>query len=78
MLINKLKDDIKDETMMVDDLKQKVDEYEDIIDWMESEYEETCHNYQTKIDSIEAYYTAIIAKNTPRYVMKQWVKKNLQ
>ena len=73
-LINELKDDIQDETMMVDDLKQKVNEYEDIIDWMEHKYEETCQNYQTKIGSIEAYYTAIIAKNTPRYVMKQWVK----
>jgi len=73
-LINELKDDIQDETMMVDDLKQKVNEYEDIIDGMEHEYEETCQNYQTKIGSIEAYYTAIIAKNTPRYVMKQWVK----
>ena len=73
-LINELKDDIQDETMMVDDLQQKVNEYEDIIDWMEHEYEETCQNYQTKIDSIEAYYTAIIAKNTPRYVMKHWVK----
>ena len=73
-LINELKDDIQDETMMVDDLKQKVNEYEDIIDWMEQEYEETCQNYQTKIDSIKAYYTAIIEKNTPRYVMKHWVK----
>jgi hypothetical protein len=60
--------------MMVDDLQQKVNEYEDIIDWMEHKYEETCQNYQTKIDSIEAYYTAVIAKNTPRYVMKHWVK----
>ena len=73
-LINELKDDIQDKTMMVDDLQQKVNEYEDIIDWMEHEYEETCQDYQTKIDSIEAFCTAIIAKNTPRYVMKHWVK----
>jgi hypothetical protein len=41
---------------------------------MEHEYEESCQEYETQIDSMKAYYEAIIAKNSPRYVMKHWVK----
>jgi hypothetical protein len=51
-------------------LKKKVGEYEEIIVWMEHKYTESCQDYQTQIDCIEAYYTAFIAKNTPQYVMK--------
>ncbi len=73
-LINKLKDEINDKTRTIDNLKKKVGEYVEVIDWMEHEYEERCQEYETRIDSLKAYYEAIIAKNSPRYVMKHWVK----
>jgi hypothetical protein len=41
---------------------------------MEHEYEERCEEYETRIDSLKGYYEAIIEKNSPRYVMKHWVK----
>ncbi len=73
-LINELKDEINNKTRTIDDLKKKVGEYDEVIDWMEHEYEERCQEYETQIDSLKAYYEAIIAKNSPRYVMKHWVK----
>ena len=44
---------------------------------MEHEYEERCQGYETRIDSLKGYYEAIIGKkNSPRYVMMNWVKIN--
>ena len=73
-LINILKDEINDEQRVILELRSKVDEYEAIIDSMEQEYEDECNNHQTKITSIEAYYEEIILKQSPRHVMKRWVK----
>ena len=58
----------------VEELQSKVDEYEVIIDCMEIEYKDKCNEHCTKIASIEAYYQAVIAKNSPHYMMKHWVK----
>jgi hypothetical protein len=58
----------------VEELQIKVDEYEAIIDCMEIEYEDKCNKHCTKIASIEAYCQAVITKNSPRYVIKHWVK----
>ncbi len=41
---------------------------------MEIEYEDKCNEHRTKIASIETYYQAVIAKNSPLYMMKHWVK----
>jgi methyl-accepting chemotaxis protein len=46
-LINELKDEINDKTRTIDDLKKKVGEYDEVIDWMEHEYEERCQEYET-------------------------------
>ena len=73
-LINELKDEVNDEKKVILDLCSKVDEYEVIIDCMEQEYEEKCNEHCTKISSIKAYYEEIIRKQSPRYVMKHWVK----
>jgi methyl-accepting chemotaxis protein len=73
-LINELKDEINDEKKVIADLRSKMDEYDVIIDCMEQEYEAKCNEHQTKIASIEAYYEEIIRKQSPRYVMKHWVK----
>jgi methyl-accepting chemotaxis protein len=73
-LINKLKDEVNDEKKVILDLRSKVDEYEVIIDCMEQEYEEKCNEHCTKISPIKAYYEEIIRKQSPRYVMKHWVK----
>ena len=73
-LINELKDEIRDEKKVISDLRSKVDEYDVIIDCMEQEYEDKCNEHQTKISSMKAYYEEIITKQSPRYVMKHWVK----
>jgi chromosome segregation ATPase len=73
-LINELKDEINDERRTIDDLEKKVGEYDEVIDWMEHEYEEKCKEYETRMDSLKTYYEAIIKKNSTRYVMKHWVK----
>jgi len=73
-LINTLKDEINDEQRVILELRSKVDEYEAIIDSMEQEYEDKCKDHQTKITSIETYYEEIIRNQSPRYVMKRWVK----
>jgi hypothetical protein len=73
-IINELKDEISNEMKTVEELQSKVDEYEVIIGCMEIEYKDKCNKHCTKIASIEAYYQAVIAKNSPRYVMKHWVK----
>jgi chromosome segregation ATPase len=72
--INALKDEINDEMNKVEELRSKVDEYKGIIDNMEKEYELQCNESCTKISSLEAYYKEVIAANSPRYVMKKWVK----
>jgi len=41
---------------------------------MEQEYEDKCNDQQTKITSIETYYEEIIRNQSPRHVMKRWVK----
>jgi methyl-accepting chemotaxis protein len=53
-LINKLKDEMYDEMRTIDDLKKKVGEYDEVIDWMEHAYEERCQEYETWIDSLKA------------------------
>ena len=73
-LINELKDEIWDEIKTIEELRSKVDEYEVIIDCMEHEYKDKCNKHCTRIASIEAYYQEVIANNSPRYVMKHWVK----
>jgi hypothetical protein len=73
-LINELKGKINDKKKIIEDLRSKVDEYEVMIDCMEQEYEEKCSEHCTKISLIKAYYQEIIAKNSPCYVMKHWVK----
>ena len=72
-----MKDEINDKTRTIDDLKEKVGKYDEVIDWMEHEYEERCQEYETRIDFLKAYYKAIIAKNSPQYVIKNWVKNKL-
>ena len=73
-LINELKDEINDERRTIDDLEKKVGEYDEVIDWMEHEYEEKCQEYVTRMGSLKAHFEAIIEKNSTRYVMKHWVK----
>ena len=73
-LINTLKDEINDEQRVILELRSKVNEYEAIIDSMEQEYEDTCNDHRTKITSIETYYEEIIRNQSPRHVMKRWVK----
>ena len=73
-LINKMKDDINDKMKTIKDSRNKVDEYKEIIGWMEHEYEEKCNKYQSTISSINAYYKEVIATNSPWHVMKHWVK----
>ena len=73
-LINELRDEIRDDVNAIEKLHSKVDEYEVIVDFMEIKYEDKCSEHCTQIASIEAYYQAVIAKNSPRYVMKHWVK----
>ncbi len=75
-LINELKDEIRIDMKTIEELRSKVDEYEVIIDFMEKEYDEKCNKHQAKISSIEAYYQEVIAQNSPRYVMKHWVKNS--
>jgi hypothetical protein len=58
----------------IKDLRNKIEEYEEIIGWMEHEYKEKCNKYQSMISSINAYYKEVIATNSPRHVMKHWVK----
>ena len=77
-LINELKNEINDKTKTIDGLKDKVGEFDEVIDWMEHEYEERCQEYETRIDSLKAYYEAIIAKNSLGYVIKHWVKNKLR
>ena len=72
--INALKDEINDEMNKVEELRSKVDEYEGIIVNMEKEYELQCNESCSKISSLDAYYKEVIAANSPRYVMKKWVK----
>ena len=60
-----MKDKINDKTRTLDDLTKNVGEYDEVIKWMEHEYEERCQEYETGIDSLKAYYEAIIAKNSP-------------
>ena len=69
-----MKDDIRDEKKFILDLRSKVDGYDVIIDCMEQEYEAKCNERQTKISSMKAYYKEIIRKQSPRYIMKHWVK----
>ena len=73
-LINELKDEINDENNVISDLHSKVDEYDVIIDCMEWEYEAKCNEHRTEISTIKAYYEEIIRKQSPRHVMKHWVK----
>jgi hypothetical protein len=73
-LINELKDEINDDQKVISDFHSKVDGYEVIIDCMEREYEDKCNEHQTKITLMEAYYKEIIRKQSPRHVMKHWVK----
>ncbi len=42
-----MKDEINDKMRTIDDLKKKVGEYDEVIDWMEHEYEEKCQEYET-------------------------------
>jgi uncharacterized protein YoxC len=72
--INELKDDINNEMKTIKDLWNKVDKYEEIISWLEHEYEEKFNKYQSTISSINAYYKEVIATNSPWHIMKHWVK----
>ena len=45
-----------------------------MINCMEQEYDKKCNEHHTKISSVKAYYEEIIKRNSPRYVLKQWVK----
>ncbi len=73
-LINELRDEIRDDVKAIEELRSKVDEYEVIVDFMEIEYEDKCSEHRTQIASIEAYFQAVIAKYSLRYVVKHWVK----
>jgi hypothetical protein len=73
-LINKLKDEINNEKKVISDLHSKVVENDAIIDCMEQEYKDMCNKHQTKNTMTEAYYEEIIRKQSPRQVMKHWVK----
>jgi hypothetical protein len=73
-IINESKDEISNEMKTVEEIQSKVDEHEVIIDCMEIKYKDKCNKHRTKIASIESYYQAVIAKNSPCYMMKHWVK----
>ena len=70
---NDLKDEVKDKEVKISELEAKVGEYNEIIQWMEMQYEEAEEEYDSIIQYIDTYYEEKVEKMSPRFVRKRWV-----
>ena len=68
-----LEGEITTEQMTAADLEEKVGEYESIIDWMESRFNERESEYKTVIEYMNHYYEDEVERMSPRYVRKHYV-----
>ena len=73
-LCRELKDEIRDEQETVNELQDKVQQYEQIIDFMKHEYENKETEHQNIIDFMDHYYEEEVERLSPRYIKKHWVK----
>ena len=69
-LYNELQDKVRDEQIKVEELEEKVDEYEVVIDMIEQEYEERTSEFNNLIDYIDQYVEEV----SPRCIQKHMVK----
>ena len=67
---NTLKDTVRDEQIKVEELETKVNEYEDIVDLIEQEYEERTSEFNNLIDYVNQYVDEV----SPRCIQKHVVK----
>ena len=71
--ISSLKEDICFEEANVIDLKEKVTEYEQVIDAMQAQMDDENDHYDNVIAYMEHYYEDYVATLSPRYIKKHWV-----
>ena len=74
--ITSLKDGIVFEEANVVDLEEKVIEYEQVIDAMQTQMDDANDEYENVIAYMEYYYEEQVATLSPRYITKHWVKNN--
>ena len=67
---NALKDIVRDEQMKVEELETTVDEYEDIIDLIEQEYEERTSEFKNLIDYVNQYVEEVSPLCIQKHVVK--------
>ena len=68
-----LQGEITTEQMTAADLEEKVGEYEAIIDWMETQYNEKESEYKTVMEHMNHYYEEEVETMNPRYLRKHYV-----
>ena len=73
-MCNDLTDEIKDEQADTQELKEKQKEYENVIDYMNNQYESKINEYKGIIEFMDHYYESEIEKLSPSYFKKHWVK----
>ena len=69
-LYNELQYKLRDEQIKVEELEEKVDEYEVVIDMIEQEYEERTSEFKNLIDYIDQYVEEV----SPLCIQKHMVK----
>ena len=74
--ITNLKDGISFEEANVVDLEEKVIEYEQVIDAMQTQMDDANDEYENVIAYMEYYYEEQVATLSPRYIKKHWVQNN--
>lgn len=55
-------------------MEKKVQEYDEVINWMGQQYHEAQRDHQDVIDFIDTWYEEQVEKLSPRFVRKRWVK----
>ena len=73
-MCNDLTDELKDEQAAVEELEEKQEEYENVIDYMNNQYESKINEYKGIIKFMDHYYESEIEKLSPIYVKKHCVK----
>ena len=73
-LCNDLTDELKDKQAAVQELKEKQEEYGNVVDYMNNQYESKINEYKGIIEFMDHYYKNEMEKLSPSYVKKHRVK----
>ena len=71
---NELKDQVKDEHKLVEELNEKVEEYDQVIEVMKAEYDEQVEEFDDVVAYMDHYYEEVVRTTTPLQIKKHRVK----